>query len=73
MTNANWDYVDIPADVGITWLAICTFDKPRCVTLCTTKYNSAGMVEVDRKISGAAIQNHTLFKVVVSISEKNTI
>ena len=60
VTNADWDNVDIPPEVAIKWLAICTFDKPRCATLCTTKFNSAGKVEVDRTISFAAIQCHTV-------------
>ena len=60
VTNADSDDVDIPSDVAIEWLSICTFDKPRCATLCTTKHNEAGKVEVDRKIGVAAIQGHTV-------------
>ena len=57
---SDWDTADIPADVALKFLAICTFEKQRFASLCTTKYNAAGKVEIDRKIGIAAIQRHTL-------------
>ena len=57
---ADWDTVDIPVNLAFKWLAICTFEKPRFATLCTTRYTSVGRVELDRKIGIAAIQGHTV-------------
>ena len=60
VTIAEWYDIDIPIDVAIKWLGICFFDRPRCVTLCATKYNDVGRVVVDRKVGVAAIQGRTV-------------
>ena len=41
VTNADWHDIDIPVDVAIQWLGICSFDRLRCATLCINKYNDA--------------------------------
>ena len=60
VANAGWHDVDIPINFGLQLLSICSFQRPRCATLCTTKYNAERRVVVDRKIGVAAIQGHTI-------------
>ena len=60
VTNADWHDFDIPIIVAIQWLSICSVERPRCVTLCTTKCNDAGRVVVDRKVGVAAMQGHSI-------------
>ena len=42
VTNAAWHDVDIPINVAIKLLSICSFERPGCASLCTTKYNAEG-------------------------------
>ena len=56
ITNNDWGDVDIPANIVLQWLSICSFGRPRFATLCTAKCNDEGRVVVDWKIGVAAIQ-----------------
>ena len=59
-TRADWFNLDMPVNVAVKWLSICSFGKPRLFLSCITKLSEHGTVEIEKIIGSAAVQGHSV-------------